>query len=300
MSSGRAPGIAPERPPAGVSPLLLEIRARLLEVDPERRGIARGIVDDIDRALAAAAEQGAASRSEPPRAEPIPGSERGVRLEEDIVAVVSHDLRSPLHTVQFSADMLLRAAPPDDRSRPRLVAIARAAERMRRLVDDLLDLSILVAGRLSLVPAPESTRALLEEAVESQQARAAEKSLSLRHDLGAEPPGVVCDRERVLQVLSNLIDNAIKHTGPGGSVTLSAVARPTVVELSVRDTGAGIPEAEAERVFERYWQAARTAQRGVGLGLAIAKAIVEAHGGRIAVASRPAEGSTFSFTLPRG
>jgi signal transduction histidine kinase len=227
-------------------------------------------------------------------------SQRATRARDEMLAVVAHDLRNPLSAVLLSLDILLRAFAGDDRrkSARQLATIQRAANQMKRLISDLLDTASIEAGRLAIEQRPIAPAPLISQAVESLQPLAASKSLDLRLDLGAELPAVFADAARLQQVIANLLGNAIKFTPAGGTIAVRARPSGDAVVFSVSDTGAGIDEEELPHLFDRYWQARRTARLGTGLGLFIVKGIVEAHGGRLDVESKVAEGSTFSFSLP--
>ncbi len=222
-----------------------------------------------------------------------------LRAREQILGIVAHDLRSPLNTVGLSVQVisrgLERAAPREALQRP-LEAIGRSVTRMDRLIEDLLDLSRIDSGRLSIEARPAEAAALVREALD------AARPLAVQAELVAEEPTplpqVLADRGRVLQVFSNLIGNAIKFTPPGGTITVGARQEGAAVRFSVSDTGVGIPPAQLSHVFDRFWQGADGDRRGAGLGLAIVRGIVEAHGGRIEARSEPGEGSEFAFTLP--
>jgi signal transduction histidine kinase len=180
-----------------------------------------------------------------------------------------------------------------------LDAVHRSADSMKRLVDDLLDAARIESGRFSLEPALQPLVPVLEDAVES--ARLAAQARRIRIELEA-PAGehlVRCDRQRLTQVLANLIGNAVKFSPEGARVQLRLREEGEWLRIDVRDWGPGIAEADLPQVFTRYWQAADTAHMGTGLGLFIARTIVESHGGRIGVESRLGEGSTFSVYLRR-
>jgi signal transduction histidine kinase len=166
-------------------------------------------------------------------------------------------------------------------------------------VGGLLDLARLEAGRLSLDRQPADLGALVNEALGVVQPLAQARQLLVQADCETQGALAVCDRERVLQVLSNLVGNAIAFTPPGGRVTVRARASGPEIVVSVADTGPGIPEDHQRLIFDRFWKS-RSSGQGSGLGLSIAKGIVEAHGGRIWVESSPGEGATFLFTLPAG
>jgi signal transduction histidine kinase len=169
---------------------------------------------------------------------------------------------------------------------------------MARLIEDLLDVTRMEAGRLSVRPEVVAASEVVGDAVEGQRAIAAASGLDLRLALELELPALWADRDRLLQVFENLIGNAVKFTPAGGVVIVGAAPRAGEVVFWVADTGNGIPPADLEHVFDRFWQARSGARRGAGLGLPIAKGIVEAHGGRIWVESTPGRGATFFFTIP--
>jgi signal transduction histidine kinase/FixJ family two-component response regulator len=221
------------------------------------------------------------------------------RLREDMIAVVSHDLRNPLNVVSLGTKAMLSGLQPlDPAVRKKIERIDRAANQMRALIDDLLDLSRIKSGQLELTVQPFAARALVEDSVDAVRPLAQEKGIGLEMDVGGARHSVRCDPSRLRQVFSNLIGNALKFTPPGGRIRVAAQDRGDAVSFSVSDTGPGIPAEHQARIFERYWQAPETARLGAGLGLFIAKGIVDAHGGAIALESAPGAGSTFSFTIP--
>lgn len=223
------------------------------------------------------------------------------RARDDLVAIVSHDLRNPVHTINMAAAFLLEIAPPVDRrltSRRQLEVIQRAAHRANRLISDLLDVAKIQAGGLAVELAPVEVPSLVQEAFESATPLATSKQLTLERTIDENVPLVAADRDRVLQVFGNLLGNAIKFTPAGGLVTIRAEHDGVEAKFSVCDTGPGIPPEHVPHVFDRYWQAKSTAKLGTGLGLSIAKGIVEAHAGRIWVESEPGRGASFIFTLP--
>ena len=225
------------------------------------------------------------------------------RARDDLVAIVSHDLRNPVHTIHMAASFLLEIAPANDRrvqARRQLEVIQRSATRANRLIQDLLDVARIQAGGLAVEPVPVDVQSLLQEAVESATPLASAAQLAVSCSPPSIPVAVASDRERVLQVFANLIGNAIKFTPKGGQISLLACRENSEVRFTVADTGPGIPPEHLDHVFDRYWQAKSTAKLGAGLGLSIAKGIVEAHGGRIWVESPPQSGAQFNFTLPVG
>jgi PAS domain S-box-containing protein len=227
-------------------------------------------------------------------------AERASRLRDDVLAVVAHDLRNPVHTIILSAGVL-REIPLDEAQRQqRLSVIQRTAKGMEHLIRDLLDATRIESGTFDVRRARVHVRALLDETLEQFEAQARECDVILSCDAAAEMPPALGDRDRLEQVLSNLIGNALKFTPRGGRIAV--IARTTddddVIEISIGDTGAGIPADHLEHVFDRFWQADRQGRAGAGLGLSIVKGIVEAHGGSIRVASIVGQGTTFAFTVP--
>ena len=192
-----------------------------------------------------------------------------------------------------------RSLEPDRRSPKPIEVIERSARRMNRLIQDLLDVATIEAGRLSVEHGRVPANQVIAESVEAQKTLAASASLELRLDAGPGLPEVWADRERLLQIFENLIGNAVKFTEPGGRITVGAAPREIDILFWVSDTGAGIEAEHAEHVFERFWQARKDSRLGAGLGLPIVKGIVDAHGGHIWVESTPGRGSTFFFTIPQ-
>jgi signal transduction histidine kinase len=217
----------------------------------------------------------------------------------DVLGIVAHDLRNPLHLISACASLLLdtEELPAAQRRKP-IEMTRRAVGQMNRLIGDLLDATHLKAGRVTLALRDCDACALVREAGETLRPAAEERHIELR----AEPPEresmLRADEGRLLQVLGNLIGNALKFTAAGGRVVISA--RPAGVEVvfSVADNGPGIPQEHQAHLFDRFWQARDGDRRGVGLGLTITKGIVEAHGGRVWVESAVGAGSTFSFAIP--
>jgi len=219
-----------------------------------------------------------------------------VRAREDQMTILSHDLRNPLTTALLSAKMLERNA--DAATQKAAKAIIRSVDRMTRLVGDLLDLAKVDAGgTLPVEVAARDVADLVAQAAELQESLAASQQIRLTVEV-TRPTYAMCDGDRVQQVLANLIGNAIKFTPRGGTIHVRAWASEGEVIVSVKDTGSGIPSEQLPHLFEPYWQADAHKKRGAGLGLSIAKAIVDAHGGRIRVETAPGAGSSFCFTLP--
>jgi PAS domain S-box-containing protein len=227
-------------------------------------------------------------------------AQKAIRARDGLIAVVSHDLRTPLATITGAAEILSRREKADDNHQKWIEALKRSANWMRRLIEDLLDIAKIEAGRFSIDAQPCPAAALLDEVFGLMQHLAQQKGLRLDVQAPSRDYDLRCDRPRILQVLSNLIGNAIKFTPKGGAIVVTADADDRKVRFSVRDNGAGIAPDELPHIFERFWQARKTAHMGAGLGLAIAKGIVDSHGGKIWVESQRGKGSTFYFTLPRG
>ncbi len=215
------------------------------------------------------------------------------------LGVVSHDLRNPISAIGMSARALLGSIAPGDTTKRELVQNIMASQDLtQRMIRDLLDVASIQMGRLSVERRTEALRPILDRAMALFVREAEERDIALT--LQAEPalPDVSGDPERLLQVLSNLVANALRFTERGGRVTVGARRAGDEVEVSVADTGAGIPTANMPRIFERYWTVRGNAPKGgTGLGLAIARSIVEAHGGRIWAESEVGKGSTFRFTV---
>jgi signal transduction histidine kinase len=169
---------------------------------------------------------------------------------------------------------------------------------MYRLIHDLLEVARADAGRLWIQPAPADPEVLLREALDAHCEVAAAKSITLEATADPPLPNVLADRDRIAQVFSNLIGNALKFTPSGGRVSVRGWCAAPAVRFAVEDTGPGIPRDHQAHVFDRFWQAKNVAAMGTGLGLSIAKAIVEGHGGSISVDSTPGQGSRFEFSLP--
>ena len=220
-----------------------------------------------------------------------------IDAREEVLRIVAHDLRNPLNTVAMMTQLLRDVRSSEVQRVERLTIIQRAGEQMNRLINDLLSVSIIEAGRLTVQPRPTSVRAILADSLEMLRPIAAEKSIRLETSASGELPLVLADPGRILQVLSNLVGNAIKFTPNGGTITLTVQAEGAHVTFGVADTGPGIPPEQLANIFGRFWQGNRADSRGIGLGLSIAKGIVEAHGEELRVASSVGVGSTFSFQL---
>ena len=220
--------------------------------------------------------------------------------QRDFLANVSHELRTPLTSIQGFAQAILDGAAESPAALNRSATIIHTeADRMRRLVENLLGLARLEASLHTLALTPVDVRAVLEAVVAKFEPQATAKGIALDAVFPPTLPAVMGDGDRLAQVLTNLIDNALKHTPGAGRVSVRAATAGGQVTVSVTDTGPGIPLADQARVFERFYQVdkARARAAGVGLGLAISKEIVEAHGGRLSVESQPGAGAVFTVSL---
>lgn len=226
------------------------------------------------------------------------------RARDDILAIVSHDLRNPIHAIYMAATFLQDILPEESDvpdvavSRRQSEVIQRSARRANALIGDLLDVTRIEAGRLTVNVQQVGACELLEDAIHDATSLAHQKGLELASHCPEQLPHVSADRERVAQIFSNLMGNAIKFSPGGTSVSVSATTLGETVRFSVTDSGPGIPAENIQHVFDRYWQARETRHLGTGLGLFIARGIAEAHGGAMWVESELGQGSTFHFTLP--
>jgi signal transduction histidine kinase len=225
------------------------------------------------------------------------------RLKDEFVALISHDLRTPLTSIVGYVELALDEAvePPLDRERRGyLQVVSRSSERLLRLVDDLLFIARLQAGRLVLEPTQLDLCTVATQAVEEARPRAEAKGVAI--SFGSDTAVMIeVDKGRIFQLLDNLITNAIKFTPEGGSIDVRVAPQLDGAVIEVSDTGIGLEPGEAELVFDRFFRSARVVAQhtpGTGLGLFIARAITEAHGGRISAASREGNGTTFSIELP--
>jgi PAS domain S-box-containing protein len=225
--------------------------------------------------------------------------QRALRARDDTMSVVSHDLRNPVNAVKMLAGALLHRANQDrlpDDVREQISVVRSAAQQMDTLIQDLLDVSRAEAGRFGVDTQTVSTDALLRDALRTLAPLASDKAVRVVMEWPDTLPDVNVDPERIVQVVSNVVGNAIKFTPTGGTITVTASVRPDAVLVSVADTGPGISAEHLPHIFDRYWQSSRR-NRGAGLGLPIAKTIIEAHGGHI-WAESAGGGATFHFTLP--
>ena len=224
------------------------------------------------------------------------------RVRQDFVANVSHEFRTPLTAIQGFAETLLGGALEDEKNNRRFLEIIRDhAARLGRLTDDLLKLARIEAGKLEVEFQPVSVAELVESCAAIALMKASHREIALNLSYPPSLPAVLGDASLLREVIQNLLDNAVQYTPPGGSVNLTASLRDHEAVITVADTGIGIPLADQERIFERFYRvdAARSREvGGTGLGLSIAKHIVEAHGGRLWVESTVGQGSQFHFSVP--
>jgi phosphoserine phosphatase RsbU/P len=226
-------------------------------------------------------------------------AEAAVNARDEVLRIVAHDIGNSLSAVKIHAMVLERTLPPGDvEARKRTEAIRNLTQQMDRLRQDLLDVAAIEAGRLSFEPGETALAEVVDDVLGTVAGMAAEKSLAVESSVPAELPAVWADRERLHQVLSNLVGNAVKFTPAQGRIRVSAERDGDNVRVAVEDSGPGIPAEHLENVFDRFWQARSTRRAGAGLGLAIARGVVEAHGGRIRATSEVGRGTTFEFTLP--
>lgn len=228
-------------------------------------------------------------------------AQAATQARDDMLAIVSHDLRNPVHTIVMATTLLLELAPTDDRrlaARKQVEIVLRSASRANRLIDDLLDATRIDAGTFSIDVTPTRIEPLIRDAVDLLTPLAAAAHVELTHTFESEMPLALVDSQRVLQVFSNLGGNAIKFTPRGGRVQIAATVCDGLVCITVTDSGRGIARDDLAHIFDRFWQARGRERLGAGLGLWIAKGIVEAHGGHIEVESETNVGTSVRFTLP--
>ena len=224
-------------------------------------------------------------------------------LKDEFFSTVSHELRTPLFSIQGFAQLMVEEGDKlDVATRAEfLTTIQRQALQLSEMVNNLLDMARLDEGKLDLLSQPVVIDDLIHQTLLKLQGFAHQQQVALISNLGSMLPTVIGDRERLEQVLTNLIGNAIKFSEAGGEVVVSAITNEHEIQIAVKDNGVGIPPQELEQIFTRYYQAesrSKHSAKGSGLGLHIAQKIVEAHKGRIWAESEVGQGSTFYFTLP--
>jgi signal transduction histidine kinase len=223
-------------------------------------------------------------------------------MKSGMLSVVSHELKTPLTSIRMGVHLLLeeRIGSLTSEQNDILVALREDSDRLNQIVENLLDMGRIESGRALLDLKSEPAAGLVSDAVEAASAAFHDRGVELVSEVPEETPPVLADRHRISHVFSNLLNNALRYTPPGGRVTVRATATDDGVKFSVEDTGSGIPEQFQNRIFERFFRVpGQTSATGAGLGLAITKDIVEAHGGHVTVTSREGKGSTFSFELQR-
>lgn len=248
--------------------------------------IFRGVSVDINNVKEAERRERAAREA----------AEESTRNLEAILAVVSHDVSTPLNSILLAVHLLQEGASDPEKL---LATLGRSANRLSRLIADLVDMANIRSRQLEIERTDTSTDTLLQDAVAGSAAEAAEKKVTVNL-LPSVSVSLRCDPRRIAQVLSNLVNNAVKFTGSGGTVDVRAQSDAHEICFSVVDSGVGIASENLESVFERHWQVQQTAHQGRGLGLFIARGIVEAHAGRIWVESSLGQGARFMFALPHG
>lgn len=225
----------------------------------------------------------------------------GIRARDDMIGIVSHDLRNPVNAVKMITGVILDRQ-GDEPLSPELAnyasVIRQAAEQMDELIQDLLDVTRVEAGRLVVSARRENTEEMLSDTLRMLAPVASDKGIALRLNTPDDMPDVMADRERIRQAVSNLVGNAVKFSAPGTEILVRVGLLGKELVFSVSDHGIGMNAEQLAHAFDRFWQSSRTDRQGAGLGLAITKGIIDAHGGRIWAESSPGKESTFYFTLP--
>jgi signal transduction histidine kinase len=222
-------------------------------------------------------------------------------IKRDVVSTVSHQLKTPLTSIRMSIHLLLeeRIGPLNEKQIELLMTARDDSERLVNILNDLLDISRIESRKSRVTTESVTPRTLVRDAMEPFLADAKDKGVTLVNDVSDDMPEVMADGEKIRHVFANLLSNAIRFTGPGGSVTIRAEQEQDRMAFLVEDTGKGIPEEELKYLFEQFYRApGQDEKSGVGLGLAIVREIVRAHGGDVGVESVLDKGSTFRFTLP--
>jgi signal transduction histidine kinase/HAMP domain-containing protein len=307
------------RVPAGQSPLALCDPAVRAALERARDHVLAGRGPYLPRGFeeAVRVSLGDGDRYFLPRAAPLYAEQSGVtgvtvilqdvtrprrfdELKNDLVATVAHEFRTPLTSLHMAIHLCLEGAagPVTDREADLLHAARQDCERLQTIVDEILDLARLQAGKVTLHRRLLAPAALVTEAVEAQRGAARQRGLTIRSDVVPSLPDVDVDPERLQIVLANLLGNAVRHAPEGSSVTVRALAAADAVRFEVVDAGPGIAREHHERVFDKFFRVPGSPRGGSGLGLSVAREIVEAHGGAIGVESEVGHGATFWFTLP--
>ena len=221
-------------------------------------------------------------------------------MKSGLISTVSHQLKTPLTSIRMAIHLLLeeKVGALTEKQAELLIAAREDSDRLHQILLNLLDISRIESGRLQMVCLDLYPQSLVLDAVEPFRRAAQDNGVELKIELPDDLPGVCADTTQIGHVFSNLLSNALRYTAPGGSITVSAMPEEQMVRFSVTDTGSGIPHQFMQRIFEQFFRVPdQKSETGAGLGLAIAKEIVEAHGGNINVESQEGEGTTFSFTL---
>ncbi len=229
--------------------------------------------------------------------EALDAARAALATRDDLMGVLAHDLRNPLNAITMKA-ALLRAKATSAETQGQAESIEKIGVRMAHLIKNMLEMVTLDAGRFSVSTAPCAVEDLIHESSEIFETLTSSKQMRLEQKVKEAGLSVCADRERILEVLSNLLGNALKFSAPGGVVTITVERQRDVARFAVSDTGPGIEPEHVPHLFERFWTSEKSGKKGTGLGMFIAKGIVEAHGGRIWVESAPGHGATFYFTLP--
>ena len=224
-------------------------------------------------------------------------AQQAITAREDMLKIVSHDLRNPLSTIGMTADLIRDVQLPESERNRYLDMISRAGESMNRLIQDYLDVTRIKQGGIPVDLVPAKLSDIVDQTLDTMAPLAARSNVALESQLPADLPNVKADPDRIVQLFSNLIGNALKFTPAGGAIWIRAERAGDKVRVSVRDTGPGIPVEQLNNIFVSLWQAKRGDRRGIGYGLKIVRGIVEAHGERLGVESSPGAGAEFWFTL---
>lgn len=218
---------------------------------------------------------------------------------EEFIAIVSHDLRNPISAILSFSDVLLEDASIHEQAKKYIEIIKRNAETSLRLIRDILDMERIENGKIQIQLAPQNLTDIITECIDRFRLVASAKNINLKAEKIDLKSPVNCDRDRVVQIISNLICNALKFTPEKGVVTVNAEEADSEITVSIVDTGPGIPEDQKIRIFERFAQLGNKDRRGLGLGLYISKTLIESHNGKIWVTSEYGHGSAFCFRLPK-
>jgi signal transduction histidine kinase len=226
------------------------------------------------------------------------------RMKSNFLSVVSHELKTPLHSVKGFVDIILmgKTGPVTEIQRDFLETVKQQTDHLQRMIDDLLEFSRLESGRVSLRLQLTDIPVVVEAVIDKLTPLAASAEVVLVNHVSEDLPTFLADPWRLEQVVTNLVDNAIKFTPVGGTVTITASSTGEFIQVNVQDTGIGVPMSESERIFDRFYQVDGGVNRlykGTGLGLTICRHIVEHHGGRIWVQSAQEKGAIFAFTVSR-